>query len=134
MREYLSAGECHRRKLELQRKWRARNIEKVRAYGREGARRRRVDFPEKVREYRRKEYLKNRDYYIKKSKAWRIANRIRYNAKCSELYKKRMAWRRRPKCMGCECILKENESLVCSWCLYTYPYKYANINLNESYK
>lgn len=125
--EYLSAGERHEHKLELQRKWRAKNIEKVRKYARDGMKRRRMDFPEQVRAYKKQQYLKHRDYYIQKSKEWRLNNRLRYNAKLREIYKRTVEYRKRPKCVGCECILKENEKLVCLWCIYTYPHKYKHI-------
>ena len=62
--EYLSAGERHENKLELQRKWRAKNREKTNAYARKYAKIKRGVRPDLVKEYKREQYLKHRDYYI----------------------------------------------------------------------
>lgn len=126
---YLSAGERHEHKLEIQRIWRAKNKEKVRKYARDSMKRRRESRPDVMKEYKRIQYLKHREYYIQKSKEWRLKNRLRYNATLRKIYKRTTEYRKKPKCIGCECILKENEKTICSWCVYTYPHKYANISI-----
>lgn len=125
--EYLSAGERHENKLELQRKWRAKNKERVNAYARKYAKIRREVRPDLVKAYKQKQYLIHREYYLEKARQWRLNNKERYNAKLRDCYQKRKAYRNKPKCIGCECILKEHENMVCTWCLCTYPHKYAKI-------
>lgn len=125
--DYLTAGERHENKLEIQRKWREKNREKVRQYAREGMKRRRENSPQKVKEYKLLQYEKHRAYFIEKSRLWRIGNRERYNMKARELYEKRTEYRNRQRCLGCECILKEKDTLLCTWCLYTYPGKYDKL-------
>lgn len=125
---YLTVYERQQNKLELQRKWRTKNREKVNAYARKYAKIKREVRPDLIKEYKHVQYLKHRDYYIEKSRQWRLKNRERYNAKLRELYKKTKEHRNKTKCLGCESILKENEKLVCTWCISTYPHKYAKIN------
>lgn len=125
--EFLSVGERHQKKLEIQRIWRAKNREKVNAYGRKQMKERRKNFPEQIKEYKQKQYLIHRDYYIEKSRQWRLNNRERYNAKLRECYQKRKVQRNKSRCVGCESILKEHEKLVCAWCVSTYPHRYARM-------
>lgn len=118
-------------KLEWQRKWRESNPEKARELYRKSAKRRREQRPEEAREYRRKEYLKNAEYYREKSRLWRLNNRERFLEQQKMVNKKRKeyteSFKNKSRCMGCECLLKENEKMVCSWCIFTYPHKYAKI-------
>ena len=108
-------------RMEQQRAWRAKNIEKVRAYGRKHSKQFRERNPERLKEIRKKEYNKNRERYLAKSRAWRLANPERYKAQMQASQERIRAKKKQPHCMSCESILKE-QSLYCEWCVSTYSY------------
>lgn len=127
--EYKTHDERRQRKLAWQREYRKKNIDKVRAQGRKYAKERREHKAEEIKEVKLKDYQKNREYYLEKSRLWRIQNKERYNAKCRELYRKRVSFAKKARCIGCTILLKEDEPLVCKWCLLNYPHKYSNIHI-----
>lgn len=100
--------------------WRARNPERVRAYGRKNAAIQRERHPDRIKARREKDYAKNRERYIEKSKTWRLANRERYNALMRAAYQRRKAQRQALRCLQCESILKDTNTIYCTWCITTY--------------
>lgn len=73
------------------RKYRQRNLEKVRAWGREAARKRRLENPEKNWVYARAWYALNKDRLNARRRAKRAANPEPMRASCRKAAKKRIA-------------------------------------------
>src|SRR3990167_2170629 len=87
---------------------------------------------ERYCEYSKKHYQKNKEKILAKIHKWRKDHPEEYRSKSHSSYLKakyRIAeylpeLRKKSKCVGCECILKVENTMVCDWCLQNYPHKY----------
>lgn len=121
---YLTVGERLEHKREIQRKYREKNREKVRKWSRDRAKRLRIDQPDKVKEYKKRDYIKRKEQYKEKSRLWRLAHHEKYLLKQKEYSIKYKTIKQKPRCLGCEIILKGHEKTICQWCIATYSHKY----------
>lgn len=122
--EYLSIEVRRLNHLKANRIWRENNKEKFLALQRGYERKKRLDFPDKIKEIRKKEYLKHREKLKEKSRLWRLSHPEKvaaYNKKHYSLFKE---VREKPRCIGCSVI---SEQKACSWCIKRYPHKYMNL-------
>ena len=119
------ATKNNERRKEYQKEYRLKNIDIIRAKGREYKRIYREKYPEKIRECKIKSYHKHREYYRKYSKEYQIKNKEKYLQYLSNyrlINKERLKQKRLIYCTTRRKIISQKQYIYKKKKLKTDPY------------
>lgn len=107
-------------RIAYQKKWKAANPEKMREIGRNQSRKWRAEHPESVRKVLRAWYEKNHEKVLADKREYYQRNKERLKANARLNHQKNRERKKHGRCMSCESLLKEANTLYCTWCVNTY--------------